>query len=117
VLVQVAGILRVSARDVDRLGRYGGEEFVAILPSTDAEGGAVFVERVRRAVENHEFDIGTGEPIRMTISAGVATWPHERIGDGEALINQADRALYAAKDAGRNRTIRFDQMGSDEAGE
>jgi diguanylate cyclase len=117
VLVQLAGILRVSARDIDRLGRYGGEEFIAILPSTDAVGGAVFVERVRHAVENHKFDIGTDESIRMTISAGVATYPHERIGDAEALIHEADRALYAAKAAGRNRTIRFDEMESDEAGE
>lgn len=110
VLVQLAGILRVSARDVDRLGRYGGEEFLAILPATDADGGAVFVERVRHAVENREFDIGTTQPISMTISAGVATYPHERIGDVESLIREADRALYAAKAAGRNRTIRFDEM-------
>jgi diguanylate cyclase (GGDEF)-like protein len=117
VLVQLAGILRVSARDVDRLGRYGGEEFIAILPSTDAVGGSVFVERVRQAVENHKFDIGSDESIRMTISAGVATYPHQSIGDAEALIHEADRALYAAKAAGRNRTIRFDEMESDGAGE
>jgi diguanylate cyclase (GGDEF)-like protein len=115
--VQLAGILRVSARDVDRLGRYDGEEFIAILPSTDAVGGSVFVERVRQAVENHKFDIGSDESIRMTISAGVATYPHQSIGDAEALIHEADRALYAAKAAGRNRTIRFDEMESDGAGE
>jgi two-component system, cell cycle response regulator len=115
VLVQLAGILRVSARDVDRLGRYGGEEFVAILPATDAAGGSVFVERVRIAVAERAFDIGTDQPLRMTISAGVATYPHERIGDAESLIREADRALYAAKAAGRNRTIRFDEIGSEGA--
>jgi diguanylate cyclase (GGDEF)-like protein len=117
VLVQIAGIMRVSARDIDRLGRYGGEEFIALLPATDAVGGAVFVERVRLAVENHEFHIGAGEPIGMTISAGVATYPHHQIGDAEALIHGADRALYAAKAGGRNRTIRFDQMENAEATE
>ena len=117
VLIQVAGIMRVSARDIDRLGRYGGEEFIALLPATDAVGGAVFVERVRLAVENHEFHIGAGEPIGMTISAGVATYPHHQIRDAEALIHGADRALYAAKAGGRNRTIRFDQMENAEATE
>jgi two-component system cell cycle response regulator len=110
VLVQLAGILRVSARDVDRLGRYGGEEFIAILPATDTAGGTVFVERVRMAVEERAFDVGAPEPLHMTISAGIATYPHERITDVESLIREADRALYAAKAAGRNRTIRFDQM-------
>jgi diguanylate cyclase (GGDEF)-like protein len=117
VLVQIAGIMRVSARDIDRLGRYGGEEFIALLPATDADGGAVFVERVRLAVENHEFDVGAAEPIGMTISAGVATYPHHQLSNAEALIHGADRALYAAKAAGRNRTIRFDQMENVEARE
>jgi len=110
VLIQIAAILRISARDVDRLGRYGGEEFITILPSTDTEGGSVFVERVRTSVESREFDIGADEPIRMTISAGVATFPHEHVTDVESLIHAADRALYAAKASGRNRTIRFDRM-------
>lgn len=116
VLVQLAGILRVSARDVDRLGRYGGEEFIAILPATDTDGGSVFVERVRKAVEEHAFDIGEEQPVRMTVSAGLATYPHDRIMDVETLVAEADRALYAAKAAGRNRTIRFDRIQNGEAG-
>jgi len=110
VLVELAAILRNTARDVDRLGRYGGEEFLAVLPATDTAGGAIFVERVRQTVGDHEFDIGEEEPLRMTISAGVATYPHSRISDVESLIQEADRALYAAKAAGRNCTMRFDEV-------
>jgi diguanylate cyclase (GGDEF)-like protein len=109
VLVELADILRESARDIDRLGRYGGEEFMALLPETCIEDAAVFVERVRREVARRPFDIGGDEPLRMTLSAGVATYPHETIRDVESLVRLADQALYAAKETGRNRVIRFDE--------
>lgn len=109
VLVQFAGILRGTSREVDRLGRYGGEEFMAILPATDTTGGTVFVERVRAVVEGFAFDVEATEPVSMTVSAGIATYPHERIGSVDALIREADNALYAAKALGRNRTVRFDR--------
>jgi two-component system, cell cycle response regulator len=110
VLEQLADILRATAREIDRLGRYGGEEFMALLPETDIEDGAVFVERVRREVARHAFSIGDGQTIRMTLSAGVATYPHENVHTPEALVAQADAALYAAKSTGRNRIVRFDRM-------
>jgi diguanylate cyclase (GGDEF)-like protein len=110
VLQQFADQLRANARDIDRLGRYGGEEFLALLPATDIEGGAVFVERVRAAVERHSFAIGTDRPIHMTVSAGIATWPHERIANTETLVRLADEALYVAKARGRNRVVRFDAV-------
>ncbi|HEX6135311.1 MAG TPA: diguanylate cyclase [Longimicrobiales bacterium] len=110
VLVALADILRETARDIDRLGRYGGEEFMALLPETCIEDAAVFVERVRRDVARRPFDIGRDEPLHMTISAGVATYPHELIHDVETLVRLADEALYAAKAAGRNRVVRFDEM-------
>jgi diguanylate cyclase (GGDEF)-like protein len=108
VLQQIAELLRQSARDIDRLGRYGGEEFIALLPSTDSEGGAIFVERVRTAVERHAFTIDGERPLRMTVSAGVATYPNDRILNTEMLVRSADEALYAAKARGRNRVVRFD---------
>lgn len=110
VLQATADILRLNAREVDRLGRYGGEEFVAILPATDAEGGTTFVERVRRAVERHVFRIREDADVRMTLSAGIASFPHDQIGTAEALISKADAALYAAKSRGRNRHERFDRI-------
>ncbi|HSJ25444.1 MAG TPA: diguanylate cyclase [Longimicrobiales bacterium] len=111
VLVEMAEILRESARDIDRLGRYGGEEFIALLPETCIDDAMVFVERVRREVARRPFDIGTGEPLRMTLSAGVATYPHDLIDSVEALVRLADQALYSAKGSGRNRVVRFDEAG------
>ena len=110
VLQQFADILRNTARDIDRIGRYGGEEFMVILPETELREGAVFVERVRREVARHEFLIGREEPLRMTVSAGVSTYPHEMVGSPETLVRLADEALYAAKAAGRNRVLRFDEL-------
>ncbi len=110
VLEQLADILRESAREIDRLGRYGGEEFMALLPGTSIEDAEVFVERVRHEVARRPFNIGKGEPLRMTLSAGIATYPHSAINDPETLVRLADEALYAAKAAGRNRVVRFDRM-------
>jgi diguanylate cyclase (GGDEF)-like protein len=108
VLVELADILRETAREVDRLGRYGGEEFMVLLPETCIDDAAVFVERVRHEVARRPFDIGKDEPLRMTLSAGVATFPHETIANVETLVRLADQALYAAKAGGRNKTVRFD---------
>jgi two-component system, cell cycle response regulator len=110
VLVELADILRETARDIDRLGRYGGEEFIALLPETCIDDAAVFVERVRREVARRHFDIGKSEPLLMTLSAGVATYPHDMVDSVESLVRLADEALYLAKSSGRNRVVRFDQM-------
>jgi diguanylate cyclase (GGDEF)-like protein len=109
VLEQFADILRETAREIDRLGRYGGEEFMALLPDTGIEDGVVFVERVRREVARQPFNIGRDQAISMTTSCGVATYPHDLIQDPETLVRLADEALYAAKAAGRNKVIRFDE--------
>ena len=110
VLEEMAEILRESAREIDRLGRYGGEEFMVLLPDTSIDDAEVFVERVRREVARRPFDIGEDkEPLRMTISAGIATFPHERVDSPETLVRLADEALYTAKTTGRNRVVRFDQ--------
>jgi two-component system, cell cycle response regulator len=113
VLVELADILRRTARDIDRLGRYGGEEFIALLPETCIDEAAVFVERVRTEVAATSFDIGRAEPLRMTLSAGVSSYPHELIQDVETLVRLADEALYAAKAGGRDRIVRFDQLAAE----
>jgi len=110
VLVDLAEILRETARDIDRLGRYGGEEFMALLPETGIDDAAVFVERVRREVARRHFDIGRTEPLRMTVSAGVASYPHTLVDSPETLVSLADQALYAAKRGGRDRVVRFDEL-------
>ncbi|MBI4544849.1 MAG: diguanylate cyclase [Gemmatimonadetes bacterium] len=110
VLQQLARILRQSAREIDKLGRYRGEEFLTVLPDTDVDDGAIFLERVRRAVGQHCFAIGTPEPLAMTVSAGVASYPHRGVQEPETLIRFADEALHAAKAAGRNRVVQHGQV-------
>ena len=109
VLYETARIIREAAREIDMVGRYGGEEFIAILPNTDEEAAATFAERVRTAVEAHLFRDEANE-IRMTVSCGVASAPSEGVDSPEGLLKQADEALYLAKTSGRNRVIRSSEM-------
>lgn len=107
VLKQFGEIMVHSSRETDLIARYGGEEFVALLPQTTAVHGQRLAERIRRVTESYRFH-GSDDPgpvIRITVSAGVATYPlNDRIGRPEDLVQAADAALYRAKTAGRNRT-------------
>jgi len=107
VLKQFSQLLQDAAREIDRVGRYGGEEFMLLLPGTVLDSAVTFAERVRQDVEHHTFTFDDGE-LRRTMSCGVAAWPHPRISNQDALIKAADDALYVAKETGRNRVIRFD---------
>ncbi len=107
VLKQLAEILKREAREIDRVGRYGGEEFMLLLPGTVLDSAVTFAERVRKEVEGHTFTFEGGS-LRRTASFGVSAVPHPRIRDCEALVRAADDALYVAKETGRNRAIRFD---------
>jgi two-component system, cell cycle response regulator len=107
VLKQFALLLGQEAREIDRVGRYGGEEFMLLLPGTVLDAGVHFAERVRNSIEAHTFTFEGGS-IKATASFGVAAWPHPRIGHCEGLVKAADDALYVAKETGRNRVVRFD---------
>lgn len=107
VLRQSGQILRALARETDRVGRYGGEEFMFVLPGTVLDAAVTFAERVRRAMEAHTFEI-PGSALRRTVSCGVAAWPHPRIRTSGDVVRAADAALYVAKETGRNRIVRFD---------
>ncbi|MEW6278625.1 MAG: diguanylate cyclase [Candidatus Eremiobacterota bacterium] len=100
VLRAMAATLKAGLRTVDVLGRYGGEEFAALLPETDLEGATQVAERLRHVAEEGTLDSPRG-PLRVTISVGVALWRPED--DLSQLLHRADRALYAAKEGGRNR--------------
>jgi predicted signal transduction protein with EAL and GGDEF domain len=89
------------------VGRYGGEEFLLILPGTVLDAAVTFAERLREKVEHHTFTYPGGTLCR-TMSCGVAAFPHPRVKDQEALLKASDDALYVAKETGRNRVIRFD---------
>ena len=107
VLKQFARILRNEMREIDHVGRYGGEEFMMLLPGTVLDAALTFAERVRKQVESHTFTFDGGS-IQRTASFGVSAWPHPRINDTDALVRSADDALYVAKETGRNRVVRFD---------
>ncbi len=99
-LTELADLLRLTARNVDVIAKYGGDEFAIILPHTDADGAVQFARRVIAAVGDHQFE---GDPRkRLTISMGVATFP-QSAADGTNLLKMADRALYQAKRNGKNR--------------
>ena len=102
VLREMAHLLRDTLRTVDSLGRYGGEEFAAVLPHTGAEEARQTAERIRHGVEGHAFHAGEHE-VRVTVSVGVATCPALDVDSPGALVREADRALYQAKEQGRNR--------------
>jgi diguanylate cyclase (GGDEF)-like protein len=104
VLEAVAEELRAGLRqDVDIAGRYGGEEFLIVVPQTDLGGARDCAERLRSAVESRAVDIGTGSSLRVTMSFGVAQLAPEE--SDQDLIGRADSALYEAKEIGRNRVV------------
>src|SRR5687767_2158779 len=107
VLKQFAEVLTHEAREIDRVGRYGGEEFMILLPGTVLDAAVTFAERVRLAIEERTFTFDGGS-LKRTVSLGVAAWPHPRVGNCDELLKSADDALYVAKQSGRNRVVRFD---------
>jgi diguanylate cyclase (GGDEF)-like protein len=102
VLQQMGGLLANSARGVDKVCRYGGEEIALILPQTGAEEAANIGERLRARIAENAFDLGQDRPIPVTVSIGVAACPANAT-DSPTLVRAADEALYEAKQGGRNR--------------
>ncbi len=113
ILYETAQILKETAREIDMIGRYGGEEFICILPDTTEEAAEQFAERVRQAVGDHVFRDESTE-IRMSVSGGVASYPFPGVEHPDALIKRADEALYQAKESGRNRIVRSSTLAPEE---
>ncbi len=106
VLRQLGDLLRGEVRSVDLAARYGGEEFVIVLPETDADGAQAFAERLRKRVLQTNF-AETGDPLNLTVSIGVASTGQDgAVPTPDSLIAMADKALYRAKNEGRNRVRR-----------
>jgi diguanylate cyclase (GGDEF)-like protein/PAS domain S-box-containing protein len=110
VLRAVADTIAESVRSFDRVARYGGEELAVILPETSEEQAMVVAERIRTRVAQRVVEVGAGGPVnrtsvRVTVSVGIGCTTARHELTSEQLIRSADRALYAAKKAGRNRSM------------
>jgi len=104
VLQQLAGIMTSVLRKSDIVGRIGGEEFLILLPETDGSAGLRIAERLRKKVASTAFRIGL-ECIEVTVSLGVHFNPDPTSVTADQIVQLADEALYAAKQAGRNRVV------------
>ena len=102
LLTSVASIIASILREGDILIRYGGEEFLAVLPAASSEDIRAIGERVRRAIEESSLVEGS-QTVRITVSIGGAAYPNQNVESEETLVELADEALYAAKQSGRNR--------------
>ncbi len=100
VLQLISRQVKKGTRDTDLLARYGGEEFVVILPETDSEGALRVAEKIRKQVEASPFHF-KGKRVQITISCGIASFTKDAVPDN--VFDAADRALYAAKEGGRNQ--------------
>lgn len=100
-LTEVAQVITASVRESDFIARYGGDEFVLMLPETAARSGVQMAERVRRRIAGHRFKGGAGANIHLTASFGVASFP-EHATQAEKLIELADAAMYEAKQRNKN---------------
>lgn len=118
-LKEVAQIIRANVRNVDIVARYGGEEFTIVIPETREEGGVEVAERIRSAVARKSFRI-YDEETKVTVSIGISVFPQDLPQSVEGgydpnfmfeLIQRADRALYRAKEEGRNRVVLYRTLG------
>lgn len=102
VLMRVAQRVAEAVRGEDLFARYGGEEFVLLLRETGEDKAFLLAERLRRLIESSDFTF-SGQQIKVTFSAGIATLQDGNYADHEAFVAGADKQLYRAKEAGRNR--------------
>jgi len=102
-LAEIARMLRGTVRETDVVSRYGGDEFVIVLPETPLNGALIIAERIRKRVEDYEFH-AQDQNVHLTVSLGVANLPKHTL-TAEGLIKKADAAMYRAKGLSKN-TIR-----------
>ncbi|HJV52661.1 MAG TPA: GGDEF domain-containing protein [Noviherbaspirillum sp.] len=103
VIRRLADACRAQVREIDHVGRFGGEEFVCLLPETDRDAAVACAERLRTTIESLRVESPLGE-VRFTVSIGVALYDDAYAG-WEELLKDADAALYRAKQEGRNRVV------------
>jgi len=106
VLQELARIFKSVSRETDIVVRYGGEEFVIILPNTAEEEAIALANRILQAVQETKIKINPKEKVSITVSGGVASFP-QNASSAKGLLNAADNAMYAAKSAGKNTIVCF----------
>jgi diguanylate cyclase (GGDEF)-like protein len=103
VIISLAAILQEESRNSDVLSRWGGEEFVILLPATNIDGALIIAEKIRKAIEEFVIKTGDVQELKFTVSIGISQVNKEKDISIENSINRADKALYKAKDSGKNR--------------
>ena len=109
VLVAAARMIEKHVREIDYVGRYGGEEFLVVLPATTRAESSEIAERIRHSLATTPIAVSKSEEVHLTTSIGIAIYP----GDSEeqrALLSDADQALYHAKAAGRNQVVHYSSL-------
>jgi diguanylate cyclase (GGDEF)-like protein len=101
ILKETSSIIKSNSREIDLIGRYGGDEILMALPMTEIEKAKEIAERIRRMVEKHRFSISF-DHVHATISIGIASYPTPEINTSIELINACDNSLYHAKKSGKN---------------
>ncbi|UCG80993.1 MAG: GGDEF domain-containing protein [Desulfobacterales bacterium] len=104
VLKEIVRGMISGTREYDTLGRYGGEEFLIILPEVDKQKAVLVCNRLRRDIEEHEIEVAEGEKIRVTVSFGVSNFQEDGVLPDDLLV-KADERLYRAKREGKNRVV------------
>ncbi len=112
-LKHMVSILNTNLREYDQVGRYGGEEFVIILPSTDKNSAWGVAERIRSSLQYQPAPLENGDSISMTVSIGITQFDSQRDESRQSLFDRADKALYSAKQSGRNRVVYGDLSTAD----
>ena len=115
ILVEVAQRINDALREVDTFARYGGEEFICLLSETDMSGAQTTADKILRAIRATPFGEKSGAPLRLTVSIGIASYPEHGDSFG-SLVDAADKALYRAKQEGRDR-VRVAGLPPDEPNE
>lgn len=106
ILINMTRITKMALREGDILLRYGGEEFMVIMPGASRQDSEFVAERVRRMIEESSAQHGEHQ-ISVTVSIGAVSSPETDVSDESKLIALSDKALYEAKEQGRNRVILY----------
>ncbi len=113
LLRELATLVQRSIRKEDIFGRFGGEEFLLILPHTRVDQAMIVADKIRKLIASHPFPFASRQPLgRLSISGGVASYPDDGL-DGAAMLRRADEALYLAKKHGRNRVLAVASVAAD----